>query len=395
MNIKFSKLLIDLGAYFSAELSKKKKEFIEKNIEIIDLSIGDPDQPTPAHIVQAMQESVQDPSNHHYPIGKGLYQLREAIAEYMHKRFNLTLDPEKEIVVTIGAKDGIVHIPFVFLNSRQPGESTDIVLIPDPAYPAYRSAVLLAGGFPYVMPLKEENDFLPDLSIIPEEVVSRTKFMYINYPNNPTTAIATKKFFSEVVKFARKHSIAVCHDAAYCEIYSEDNNKPISFLEVDGAKEVGIEFHTFSKTYNMTGWRIGWVCGNREIISAFAAVKENVDSGVFTAIQKAGIVALKSSQECVVENRKRYLERCNILLPALVDASFSVRKPAGTFYIWAKVPPGYTSISACSKLLEEVNILAIPGNSFGTYGEGYVRFSLTCSTELIEKAAERIKKLKW
>jgi len=303
-------------------------------------------------------------------------------------RFNVDLNPQNEIHSLIGSKEGIGHIHLAFIN---PG---DIVLVPEPGYPVYNCGTIFSDGMPYFLPLIEKNNFLPDLEKIPEKIAKRAKILFINYPNNPTSATATLEFYERVVRFAEKYNIIVCSDLAYSEIYF-DGKKPPSFLEVEGAKNVGVEFHSLSKTYQMTGWRLGWACGNSEIIAGLSEVKDNYDSGVFGAVQEAGAVALTSSQNCVEEMRKVYQNRRDIFTGELNKIGWSVKKPEATFYVWAKVPKGYTSADTVVKLLDEAGIICTPGNGLGPSGEGYVRFALTVSETRLKQAVEKISKIKW
>jgi len=385
----FSKRLKKLPPYLFVEIDRKKKELIEKGVDVINMGVGDPDLPTPEHIIKAGQEALNNPAYHQYPFGSGMKIFRQAIAQWYKKRFDVTIDPETEIHSLIGSKEGIGHLPLAFIN---PG---DVVLIPDPGYPVYKTGTIFAGGKPYQMPLLEKNDFLPDLRKIPTKVLKKAKLMFINYPNNPTSATATKKFFAEIVRFAKRNNIIVAHDAAYSEIYFDNLNPPISFLSIDGAKDVGVEFHSLSKTYNMTGWRCGWVCGNEQIVKALGKVKDNYDSGVFSAIQYAGVVALTGSQECVEKNRKIYRERRDVLYYGLKRLGWKVKKPEATFYLWAKTPSGKNSIQTSEKLLLEAGVVATPGVGMGDSGEGYLRFALTVDVKRIEEALKRISKINW
>jgi len=384
MKIKYSKKVSSLPPYLFIELDRKKKELQQKGVDIISLGVGDPDLPTPKHIVEEMKKAVEDPRNHQYPFGKGIKEFCSAVANWYKKRFNVKLDPDSETHSLIGSKEGIAHLPLAFVDEE------DYVLVPEPGYPVYQSSVIFAGGKIFYIPLKEENKFLPDFDSIPKEILEKTKLMFLNYPNNPTTQVATKDFFKKVIDIAKKYNIIVVHDCAYSEIYFEE--PPISFLEVEGAKDAGVEFHSLSKTYNMTGWRIGFVCGNKNIISGLAKVKDNYDSGVFTAIQKAAITALEGPQDCVFEVRKIYKERRDVLIDGLKKLGLEPFLPKATFYVWCKVPEKETSMSFAEKLLS-VGIVCAPGVGMGKSGEGYVRFALTVPKERIEEAIERMKKV--
>ncbi len=388
MKINYSERLKKLPPYLFVEIDKKKKAAMEKGVDIISLGVGDPDTPTPRHIVEAMKKAAAKPEHHQYPFGAGIMKFRQAVSGWYKDRFGVDIDPKNEIHSLIGSKEGIGHIHLAFIN---PG---DIVLVPEPGYPVYNCGTIFSGGVSYFMPLREENDFLPQLDKIPEKISRKAKIIFINYPNNPTAAAAGTDFYERVVRYAKKYNIIVCSDAAYSEVYF-DGKKPHSFLEVKGAKDVGIEFHSLSKTYNMTGWRLGWACGNAEVINGLAQVKDNYDSGVFSAIQEAGTCALTSSQKCVEDLRKMYQKRRDVLVGSLRKLGWAVRKPEATFYVWAHVPRGYTSAEAVSKLLDEAGIVCTPGNGLGPSGEGYVRFALTVPEKRLKQAAERIAKIKW
>lgn len=373
-----------LPPYLFASLDRMKQDAIKKGTDLIDLSIGDPDIPTPSNVVNAMKKAVENPVNHRYPSYEGMLSFREAVANWYKKRFAVKLDPRTEVLSLIGSKEGIGHIPLAFVNSG------DIVLVPSPGYPVYSTGTLFAGGKSYIMPLKEEKGFLPDFDEIPERVFLKTKLIFINYPNNPTSAIAPAKFYKEVIKIALKYNIIVCHDASYTEIYYD--KKPLSFMQIPGAKDVGIEFHSLSKTYNMTGWRIGFAVGNREVLAGLGKVKTNLDSGVFQAIQEAAIVALDMDNDILSTIRKTYRERRDILYNGLKKLGMHLIKPEATFYIWAKVPSHFASMDFVTHILNKAGVLATPGNGFGEAGEGYVRFALTASVDRIEEAVERIGK---
>lgn len=373
-----------LPPYLFARIDEKIADAKVKGVDVISLGIGDPDLPTPDHIIDELVKAARNPANHRYPSYVGMLEFRQAVAEWYKRRSNIELDPKKEVVTLIGSKEGIAHIAFCYLN---PG---DVALIPDPGYPVYGVGTLLAGGVPYIMPLKEENGFLPDLDMIPEEVAYKAKLMFLNYPNNPTGAIADESFYLKVIAFAKKYDIIVCHDGPYSEI-AFNSYKPLSFLEVPGAKEVGIEFHSMSKTYNMTGWRIGWAAGNERVIEALGRIKSNIDSGVFQAIQEASIEGLLGSQEIVQEICKIYQERQDIVIEGLTSLGWNVERPKATIYVWPKVPKGFTSTSFCELVLDKTGVVVTPGNGYGEYGEGYFRISLTINTERLKEALKRIK----
>ncbi len=384
MAFEISDRLKKLPPYLFVAIDEAKAQAISAGVDVIDLGVGDPDLPTPEHIVQRLITAAQNPANHHYPSSQGLAAFREAAAQWCRERFGLDLDPQREVVSLIGSKEGIAHMPLAFVN---PG---DVVLVPTPAYPVYHIGTLFAGGQTYYLPLTEDKGFLPDLSAIPEDVISRARMIWLNYPNNPTAAVATKDFFTRVVEFAREHNLIVCHDAAYTEIYYDDFRPP-SFLEAPGAKEVGIEFHSLSKTYNMTGWRIGFAIGSPELIGALTKVKSNIDSGVFQAVQEAAIEALTGDQTCVAKAREIYRERRDVVVEGLRSLGFRVQNPQATFYVWASTPPGYSSADFATRLLKEAGIVVTPGAGFGEPGEGYFRIALTVDKERLAEAIERIK----
>lgn len=372
-----------LPPYLFARIEKKIEEAREKGIDIISLGIGDPDMPTPQHIVDAMIEGLHNTANHQYPSSVGMLRFRQAVAKWYGQRFGVDLDPKNEVVTLIGSKEGIAHISFCFLN---PG---DITLVPDPGYPVYEIGTKLAGGEPYIMPLTAENGFKPVLADIPSEVAQKAKIMFLNYPNNPTGAVAEPEFFAQVVEFAKEYDILVCHDAAYTEI-AFDGYRPVSFLSTPGAKDVGIEFHSLSKTYNMTGWRIGWAAGNAQAVEVLGRFKSNVDSGVFQAIQEAGIAALTGPQDCVLEMRRIYEERRDIVISALRRMGWDIDAPQASIYIWAKVPRGFDSSSFAELVLEKAGVIITPGLGYGANGEGYFRISLTVPTDRLKEALNRM-----
>jgi LL-diaminopimelate aminotransferase len=381
--MELAKRLNRLPPYLFVEINQKIAELRARGEDIISFAIGDPDLPTPSHIIEYMCQAARDPVNHRYPETRGLPELRQAIAEWYKVRFGVELDPTKEVLPLIGSKEGIGHMALCFI---EPG---DPALVPDPGYPPYSLGTILAGGEPYFMPLKEESDFLPDFKAIPDKVASKAKLMWLNYPNNPTGAIASLDFFERAIHFARKHNLAVCHDAAYSEVTFDGYTAP-SFLQISGAKEMGVEFHSLSKTYHMTGWRIGMVVGNANMIRALFQVKSNLDSGIPQAIQYAAVEALRSPQEHIAERNGILQQRRDRLVKVLNEIGLKARMPKATFYIWAKVPPGYTSIDFTKKLLDEVKIVVTPGNGYGKEGEGYVRFSLTTSDDHLEQGMGRL-----
>jgi len=384
MKIERSERIKKLPPYLFVELDKAKRKAREEGRDIIDLGIGDPDIPTPNFIIDALTKAARDPKNHRYPLDQGLPEFRSAVSAWFTKRYGVTLDPESEILPLIGSKEGIAHMPLAFVN---PG---DVVLVPDPCYPPYKSGTLFAGAEPVLMPLIEKNHFLPDLKAVNHAILHKVRMMFINYPNNPTGAVCDKKFFKDVVDFAKKHNIIVCQDAAYSEM-GYDGYKAPSIFEVEGAKDVAVEFHSLSKTFNMTGWRIGFACGNRELIEGLAKIKSNMDSGVFFAIQWAGVAALANYDDHIEKISKVYEERRDVLVGGLKKLGWDVTSPSATFYVWTKVPHRFTSATLSKALLEKCDIVATPGNGFGENGEGYVRFALTVDKSRILEAMERIK----
>ena len=388
MRIEKAKRIEQIPPYLFAEIDKKKEEMRKKGMDLIDLGIGDPDLPTPRLIIERLKKAAENPKNHRYPSYEGMIEFRTAVAQWFEKRFGVKLDPRAEVLSLIGSKEGIAHIPLAFVN---PG---DYVLVPSPGYPVYRVSTIFAGGIPYFLPLLKENGFLPNLSEIPAEIAEKAKLLFINYPNNPTSAIAGKSFFEEVVAFAHRYQIMVCHDAAYSEI-AFDGYQPLSFLQVEGAMEVGIEFHSLSKTFNMTGWRIGFAVGHPEIISGLGRVKTNIDSGLFQAIQEAGIVALNHFDTPLPEIIETYERRRDVMVKGLQEIGLEVDRPKATFYLWIHVPREYTSAQFATLLIEQAGIVATPGNGFGDAGEGYIRMALTVDEKRLKEAIERLKKIKF
>ncbi len=386
MRIDISERLKRLPPYLFVEIDRQKKQALDEGRDIIDLGVGDPDQPTPGYIINALNKAAKDPSTHHYALDSGMREFREAIARWYKDRFGITLDPDTEILPLIGSKEGIAHIPLAFIN---PG---DVALIPNPSYPPYRSGVIFAGGEIYDTPLKEENSFLPNLDSIDKGFLSKARLMYLNYPNNPTGAVANRDFYRKVTDIALRNNIIVCSDAAYTELSFDGYSAP-SFLEVEGAEEVGVEFHSLSKTYNMTGWRIGMACGNRDVIAGLGKVKSNIDSGIFNAIQQAGIAALNMPKNIIERQRKTYQERRDVLVDGLNSIGWKIDKPRATFYVWARTLAGRDSTAMCKLLLNEADVVATPGLGFGSQGEGYIRMALTVSKERLKEAVKRIKKV--
>jgi LL-diaminopimelate aminotransferase len=365
------------------EIGRKIAEKKAKGEEVISFGIGDPDIPTPPHIIKRLCQAAQDPANHRYPESAGLPELRKTIAEWYKKRFDVSLDADREVLPLVGSKEGVAHIAWCFID---PG---DIALVPDPAYPVYSVGTMLAGGEPYYMPLAAENDFLPNLDTIPAHVLEKAKLLWINYPNNPTGAVADIDFFNRVVKFAQQHDLAVCHDAPYSEV-AFDSYQPVSFLQAEGAKEIGIEFHSLSKSYNMTGWRIGMAVGNAEMIDALRRVKSNLDSGVPQAIQYAAIEALTGPQDCIQEHNAIYQRRRDLVVDMLNSIGLEAKPPKASLYVWAKVPQGYTSVEFTNDLLEKVGVVVTPGTGYGSSGEGYIRVSLTIPDAGLVKGLSRL-----
>ncbi len=383
----YANRLNKIPPYLFAEIDRAIAEKLAEGVDVISLGIGDPDLPTPKHIIDALNKEAQDPKNHKYPSYIGMLEFRYAVANYYKRRFAVTLKPETEVVTLIGSKEGIAHIPSAFIN---PG---DIVLVPSPAYPVYGIGTILANGVPYTMPLLPENDFKPDLSKIPKDIAKKAKLMFLCYPNAPTAATADHEFFSRVVDFAEDNEIIVCHDNPYSEMCYDDY-VPQSFLETNGAKDVGIEFNSLSKTYNMTGWRIGMAVGNSDVLAGLGKIKENIDSGAFQAIQYAGVAALEGPQECVKENMDIIRKRRDFMVDSLNDLGWNVEKPKATFYLWFKTPDGSTSTEFSKKILDETGVVMTPGVGFGEYGEGYIRVALTQQMKRLEEAVERLEGFK-
>ncbi len=388
MQVVQSQRLQSLPPYLFIEIDRKKRQALAQGRDVINLGVGDPDQPTPKFIIEAMQQATADAANHRYPFDEGVPAFRAEAAKFMKARFSVDIDPESELITTIGSKDGISHLPLSVVN---PGQ---VVLVPQPGYPVYQASTLFAGAEPYIMPLLEENDYLPDLQAIPEEIAQRASLMFLNYPNNPTAAVADSAFYEQALAFAQKYDILVASDAAYCETYF--NTKPISMLQVDRPKQATIEFHSLSKTFNMTGWRLGFAAGNAEAIAALARLKGNMDSGQFNAIQWAGLRALSNWDSPQVRDiREMYRQRRDALIGGLTGLGWKVRHTEATFYVWINCPNGMDSMTLAGKLLDEADVVAIPGVGFGAPGEGYVRMALTVDVAGIKEAIQRISKLRF
>jgi LL-diaminopimelate aminotransferase len=383
---KLSKKVQALPPYLFLEIDKAKRRARAEGRDIIDLGIGDPDQPTPEFIIEALNQAASDPANHRYALDQGMPVLRNAIGDWYKNRFAVNLNPETEILPLIGSKEGIAHFPLAFLN---PG---DISLVPDPSYPPYQGGTILAGGRPYLMPLLAENYFLPDLKKIPLAARKKARIIFVNYPNNPTGACADDDFYARLIEFAAKNKIIIVSDLAYSEM-AYDGYQPRSLLEFPGSREVVIEFHSLSKTYNMTGWRVGWACGNPQLVAALAKVKSNIDSGIFSAIQLAAVSALRGPQDYLKSMCQLYQSRRDILVDGLNGLGWKAIKPKATFYIWIKIPPKTDAISFAAHLLKDANIVATPGVGFGEHGQGYIRMALTVPVERIKEALQRLEKI--
>ena len=379
--MKVSKRIEELPPYLFVRISQKIAERKSRGEKVISFGMGDPDIATPDSIIQRLCREAKVPSNHRYPETYGLPEFRRAIAQWYERRFGVVLDPDKEVLPLIGSKEGIGHIAFCFID---PG---DIALIPDPAYPVYSVSTMFAGGEAYFMPLTEDNGFLPDLERVPPEVARRAKVLWLNYPNNPTGAVAGIDFFKKAVAFAKEYDLVVCHDAPYTEV-AFDGYRPPSFLEVPGAKDVGVEFHSLSKSYNMTGWRVGMAVGNAQIRDALMRFKSNLDSGIPQAIQYAAIEALRGDQSCIEEHNAIYQRRRDRIVKVLREVGLRVTPPKASLYIWAGIPDGYTSAEYATKLLDGAGVVVTPGTGYGKYGEGYIRLSLTAADSEIDEGLE-------
>jgi LL-diaminopimelate aminotransferase len=385
--IALSDRLKSLPPYVFARLEEMKDEYLSQGGDVIDLGLGDPDFSTPVEVVKTARIKLDDPDNHHYPSFKGERALREKISAWYKQSYQVELDPETEVLVLLGSKEGLAHLPLTLLN---PG---DYGLVPDPAYPAYKSAILLAGGIPYPMPLKQENRFLPVLEDLPTHLLEKTKLMYLNYPNNPTSALADEAFFLAALEFAKKYNIIICHDFAYSEV-AFDGLRPLSFMALPGAREVGVEFNSFSKTFAMTGWRIGFVVGNKEIIHALYQVKSCMDSGVFKIVQWAALEALSVGWETNNAIRAEYAKRRDLLAQGLKSLGWEFDIPKATYYFWVKIPDSFhSSLQFSEYLLKRTGILVTPGIGFGENGDGYVRIAINLTIPRINETLSRLRAL--
>ncbi|WFS60913.1 LL-diaminopimelate aminotransferase [Pseudodesulfovibrio thermohalotolerans] len=386
-DFKLADRLSTLPPYLFAAIDKAKAEVAKKGMDIISLGIGDPDLPTPDFIIEALYESAKKAPNHRYPDYIGMLAYRQAVSDWYKQRFNVDLDPETEIVSLIGSKEGIAHFPLAYVN---PG---DTVLVATPNYPVYGIATEFAGGRVEYLPLLEENDFLIDLDAVSDDTWAKAKMIFVCYPNNPTAATATKPFYEKLIEKAKEFNVIVVSDAAYTEIYYDPENKPLSIMECKDAKDVCIEFHSLSKTYNMTGWRIGMAVGNASLVAGLGKIKENVDSGIFQAVQEAGVAALREGEPFAESFRAIYKERRDVVSAALTKIGIKHRVPDASFYLWCNVPEGYKSAEFVTNVLMKTGVVLTPGNGFGTPGEGYFRISLTVNNDKLEEAVSRISKL--
>ncbi len=384
--MRFSERLKKVPPYLFAEIDRKIEEKKAMGVDVISFGVGDPDIPTPQGIIDTLINEARKPLNHRYPSYFGLPVLRTTFSSWFEGRFNVPLDPEKEVLPLIGSKEGIAHLSVALLD---PG---DVAIVPEPSYPVYSMGAILAGGDSYHIPLKKMFSFMPKLDEIPEKVLKKSKILWLNYPNNPTGAVVELDFFKNVVEFALEHDLAVAHDNAYSEITYDGYVAP-SILEVDGARDCCIEFHSLSKTFNMTGWRIGFACGNAELIEALGTVKTNIDSGIFNPIQLSGVHALKNEARSLNEMRKIYKKRRDYLVRELKSMGFSVNPPLGGIYLWMEVPDGFDSVEFSKYTLDRAGVFFTPGNAYGPSGEGYVRISLTVPDKRIEEAVSRLKEI--
>lgn len=382
--MKLTERIKTIPPYLFAEIDKKKAAAQAKGIDIINLGIGDPDLPTPGFIIEAMDKAMRNPKTHDYPPYEGIIEFRQAVADWYQDRFGVHLDPTNEVLSLIGSKEGIAH---AFLTFLDPG---DIAILPDPGYPAYKVNTLIAGGVPYTVPVKEDNNYEIDFDKIDPAILPKANIVFVNYPGNPTGAVASDEFFERAIHFGKKHDILICMDNAYSEVYY-DGKKPRSILEFKGAKDIAIEFHTLSKTFNMTGWRLGMAVGNAQAIQALGKIKTNMDSGVFKAIQWAGVEAFKHYKPFVEGQNAIYQKRRDLMMTGLRELGLTSPAPKASFYIWSKVPKGFTSEAFTIELLEKTGILVVPGSGYGEFGQGYFRISITTPNHRLEEAIHRLK----
>jgi LL-diaminopimelate aminotransferase len=382
--LKTAKRIDKLPSYLFADIDRQIAEAQARGADIISFGVGDPDLPTPPHVVEALIEAVRDPATHRYPSYTGMPEFRAAVAGWYGRRFGVDLDPDTEVQPLVGSKEGIFHLPVAFVD---PG---DVALVPDPGYPVYETGTLMAGGEPALLPLTPDNDYLPELTAVPDDVAARARVLWLNYPSNPTAACADLSFFQAAVDFCRANDLLLAHDAAYTEITYDGYAAP-SVLQAEGAMDCAVEYHSLSKTYNMTGWRIGWVAGAPEAIEALKRVKTNIDSGIFDAVQRAGIAALTGSDEHLMKTVDRYRHRRDLLCDGLKSLGIVVDPPKGSVYVWAPVPTGYDSKSFAARLLEQAAVVVTPGTGYGPSGEGFVRFSITIPDDRLEEGVERLR----
>lgn len=382
--MKQSVRLDKIPPYLFAEIDKKIDAAKAKGYDIISLGVGDPDTPTLDDIVTEMHNAIDLPQNHDYPPYNGTKEFREASCKWMKDRFGVELDANDEMLANIGSKEAIAHVFFAYVDEG------DYTLVPDPGYPVYKNATIFAGGTPYSMPLSVENNFLPDFDKIPEDIAKKAKLMFLNYPNNPTGAVCDLDFFKKAVDFCKKYDILLCHDQAYCEMTYDGYVAP-SVLQVEGAKDIAIEFFSHSKSYNMTGWRVGFVCGNKDAIKALGTIKNNIDSGVFKAIQQAAVAAYNTPKEKIQKLNDMYKERKEIMEAGLKELGWNITPSKATFYLWLPVPQGFTSEEFVTLMLEKAHLVVPPGNGYGKYGEGFFRIALTKPAEVIKEALKRMK----
>ena len=383
--VKTSERLNNIPPYLFVEIDKKVAAAKAKGIDIISLGVGDPDTPTLQTVVDAMHIAIDNPKNHDYPSYNGTEGFRKASAKWMKKRFGVDLDPDTEIMSNIGSKEAIAHTFFAYIDDG------DYTLIPDPAYPVYKNATILAGGTPYTMPLLEENGYLPDFDKIPEDIARKAKIMFLNYPNNPTGAVCDLDFLKKAVAYCKKYDILLCQDMAYCEMTYDGYVSP-SVFEVEGAKDVALEFYSHSKSYNMTGWRVGFVAGNKDAIKALGDLKNNLDSGTFKAIQEAAEKAYDMPKEDLKALNDMYKERRDIMEAGLRELGWKVKPSKATFYLWLPVTKGMTSEEFVTAMLEKADVVVPAGNGYGRYGEGYFRIALTKPKEVLQEVINRMKK---